>query len=121
MQKEWTETHPPRNAQRHNMEGNKEGSGTTFEGARGSVIRRRQTSRWCNVDTLGPQQTAGLGCNGPRYIHTVPPDSTSLQAGAAAAKATTARKTNYTDITNTNIFIPVAIEMGVHGVPKPPN
>ena len=39
-------------------------------------------------------------------------DSTSLQAGAAADNAAIAKKTKYTGITNTHIFIPVAIETG---------
>ena len=38
-------------------------------------------------------------------------DSTSLQAGAAA-DAAIAKKTKYTDIINTHIFIPVAIDTG---------
>ena len=43
-------------------------------------------------------------------------DSTSLQAGAAFAK-----KIKYMDITNTNIFIPVAIKMANLGMLKPLN
>ena len=39
-------------------------------------------------------------------------DRTSLQTGAAADNATTAKKPKYTDITNTNIFIPVSIAIG---------
>ena len=54
MQEEWTETHPSCYGQIHKLESNKEGSGTSFQGASGSVTWRRQTSRWCNVDTLGP-------------------------------------------------------------------
>ena len=39
-------------------------------------------------------------------------DSTSLKAGTIADNAAIAKKTKkYTDITNTDIFIPVAIEM----------
>ena len=39
-------------------------------------------------------------------------DGTSLQAGAAADNAAIAKKSKYTGITNTHIFIPVAIETG---------
>ena len=39
-------------------------------------------------------------------------DRTSLQAGAAADNAATAKKTKYADITNTHIFISAAIETG---------
>ena len=39
-------------------------------------------------------------------------DSTSLQAGAAVDNAAISKKTKYTGITNTHIFIPEAIEMG---------
>ena len=39
-------------------------------------------------------------------------DSTSLQAGAAADNAAITKKTKYTGITDTHIFIPVAIETG---------
>ena len=39
-------------------------------------------------------------------------DSISLQAGAAADNAAITKKTKYTGITNSHIFIPVAIETG---------
>ena len=39
-------------------------------------------------------------------------DSTSLQTGAAAENAAIAKKTKYTGITKTHIFITVAIETG---------
>ena len=39
-------------------------------------------------------------------------NSTSLQAGAAADNAAITKKTKYTGITNSHIFIPVAIETG---------
>ena len=39
-------------------------------------------------------------------------DCTSLQVGAAADKAAIAKKTKYTGITNTQVFISVAIETG---------
>ena len=81
------------------MESDKESSGTSFQGASGSVTRRRQTSRWCNVNTLGPWQTDGLGRNWTRHVR-------------AADNAAIAKKTKYTGITNMHIFIPVAIETG---------
>ena len=39
-------------------------------------------------------------------------DRAYLQAGAEADNATNAKKTKQTDITNTHIFIPFAIETG---------
>ena len=49
------------------------------------------------------------------------PDSTSLQAGAAADNTASAKKTNYTDIINTHIFIQLQSRWSDHGMPKPLN
>ena len=98
--------------QRHNMESNTEDSDTSFQGASGSITRRRQTSRGATLIPWVRGKPMAWDVTLPGTYAQSHLDSTSLHPGAAADNAAIATKTKYTGITNTHIFIPVAIETG---------
>ena len=78
----------------------------------GFVSHRRQTAGRCYTVTMGAWETNALGYNSASTYAQSHVNDTSTQAGTAANSAAAAKKAKYTDIANTHIFIPVAIETG---------
>jgi len=106
-----TETATPQSSQRHHLASHEASTDPHSQRTSGFDAARCETSRWHHHSPLVERQAISLGRYGARYIcrrHV----NTAREAGAAANHAATNKNTKYSQLSNTHVFVPVAIETG---------